>query len=196
MSATLTFVIGCAAGGAAAAGATAAALRARSSRPEPDPTLPETPRARHVSPHFLNNALAAVSSFVEVDPPRASAMLADLGEYLRYALDENRRRVSLSDELEFVRVYVRIERARFGERVDVRITTDERSGSAPVDAGVVQAAVQRAVEREHRLGGGDVRIRVAAMGDADGVEVRIDTVAPHGRDEVLRLGHEAPVSAA
>lgn len=192
MDATLTFVIGCA-GGATVGSAVAwrvGTLRARASArtaKRPAAGTPTLPEVRRVSPHFLNNALAAVSSFVEVDPGRASAMLADLGEYLRYALDDDRRRVSLADELAFVRTYVRIEQARFGDRVDVRITTDAASAQIPVRAGAVQAAVQRALEREHRVGG-EVRIRVAATGAPDGVEVRVATAAPSDDDEVVVIG--------
>lgn len=142
---------------------------------------------RRISSHFLNNALAAVASYVTVDPARAETMLADLGTFLRYALDERQAEVTLADELAFVRIYSRIERARFGDGVEVRLTAAPAVREALVPAGVIQEAVQDAFERERRITEEPIRIAVRATERDGALEVQVETHGPRSASTVLRF---------
>src|SRR5206468_382743 len=73
-----------------------------------------------INPHFLFNTLNSIASLIAVDPGRAEAMTEELAEIFRYALSASEKdRARLSEELDFVRSYLGIERARMGERLRV-----------------------------------------------------------------------------
>ena len=80
-----------------------------------------------IRPHFIHNALNTVVSISRRDAGQARRLLVEFSNYLRYCFDyENLEElVPLERELEFVRSYVSIERARFGERLKMEYDVDE-----------------------------------------------------------------------
>lgn len=76
-----------------------------------------------LEPHFMFNTLSAIGAMVRLDDkPLALDGLARLGDLLHYALSNSERdRVSLRQELQFVRDYLDLQQLRFGARLHVRI---------------------------------------------------------------------------
>lgn len=72
-----------------------------------------------INPHFLFNALNAVVSFIRIDPNYARNLILDLSTYLRYNLEIGDTPVDIYKELEQVKAYVAIEKARFGDKLNV-----------------------------------------------------------------------------
>jgi two-component system, LytTR family, sensor kinase len=76
-----------------------------------------------INPHFLFNSLNSISSLTVTDPERARTMVVKLSEFMRYALArKDEQPVSLQSELENLRLYLDIEKVRFGEKL---ITEEE-----------------------------------------------------------------------
>lgn len=68
-------------------------------------------------PHFLFNALNAISTLVHRDPDKADDMIGNLGFLLRRVIDQEKDDVvPLNEELELLNAYVAIEQIRFGDR--------------------------------------------------------------------------------
>lgn len=82
-----------------------------------------------IKPHFLYNALNTIISLSLDEPQTAHDLLLYLGRYLRGSFDfKNKDRlVPLRKELELTEAYLNIERARFGDRLQVRYEIDEIS---------------------------------------------------------------------
>ncbi|MFX0550092.1 LytS/YhcK type 5TM receptor domain-containing protein [Hathewaya histolytica] len=78
-----------------------------------------------INPHFLFNALNTITSFVRINPNRARELIIDLSTYLRYNLDIGENPVDIYRELEQVRAYIDIEKARFGEKLNIIYDVDE-----------------------------------------------------------------------
>ena len=74
-----------------------------------------------ISPHFIYNALAAIAGYIHSNPEEARELLTEFAEFTRYAFRGQRPYVTLADELYYVEKYLRLERARFGERLQVRL---------------------------------------------------------------------------
>jgi len=75
-----------------------------------------------INPHFLFNSLNSISSLTITDPEKARDMVVKLSEFMRYALSrKDEQPVSLQNELENMRLYLDIEKVRFGEK----LTTEE-----------------------------------------------------------------------
>ena len=75
-----------------------------------------------INPHFLFNSLNSISSLTITDPEKARDMVVKLSEFMRYALSrKDEQPVSLQNELENLRLYLDIEKVRFGNK----LTTEE-----------------------------------------------------------------------
>ena len=74
-----------------------------------------------ISPHFIYNALSAIASFVRTDPEHARGLILDFAEFTRYSFRAHGEFTTLAEELHSIDRYLTIERARFGERLEVRL---------------------------------------------------------------------------
>jgi two-component system LytT family sensor kinase len=113
-----------------------------------------------ISPHFVYNALAAVAGYIHSRPDEARELLTDFAEFTRYAFRRERPYVTLADELHYVEKYLNLERARFGDRLRVRLEVAPEILPAVVPVLSLQPLVENAVR--HGLEGavGDVTIEI------------------------------------
>jgi two-component system LytT family sensor kinase len=118
-----------------------------------------------VSVHFVNNVLAAAASYIEEDPETARDVLAELGAFLSHRLRASRV-VAPTEELEHVRVYLRLEQARFPGRIEVELPAAGDLPTARIAPGDVQAPLSLALERWLAQQPGRVRLALRARGDA------------------------------
>jgi two-component system, LytTR family, sensor histidine kinase AlgZ len=123
-------------------------------------------------PHFLFNTLNTATSLVRVDPPAAEAILEDLSDLFRAALDEART-ATLGGELAIARQYLAIEQRRFGERMTVHWEIDAAADVAPVPSLVLQPLLENAVFHgvETLRTGAWIRVRTRATRDRASIEI-------------------------
>jgi two-component system LytT family sensor kinase len=125
-----------------------------------------------ISPHFIYNALAAIAGYIHSKPEEARELLTDFAEFTRYAFRGQSPYVTLADELRYVEKYLRLERARFGERLDVHLEVDPEVLQAVVPVLSIQPLVENAVRHGvERRGHGRIEIIGRDIG-AD-VELRV-----------------------
>jgi two-component system LytT family sensor kinase len=74
-----------------------------------------------ISPHFIYNALTAIASFVRTDPERARELILEFAEFTRYSFRAHGEFTTLAEELRSIDRYLTIERARFGDRLQVQL---------------------------------------------------------------------------
>jgi len=100
-----------------------------------------------LQPHFLFNALNAVSTLVaDGRPAEANRMLARLSDFLRATLErKDASEVLLVDEVAFTRQYLEIEEIRFGDRLRVEVDVDPAARGALVPPMILQPLVENAV---------------------------------------------------
>lgn len=99
-----------------------------------------------INPHFLFNALHTTASFVRFDPSRAREIIIDLSTYLRYNLENTERVVPLKKELEQVRAYVNIEKARFNNRFNIKYKIDENISDIKIPSLTIQPLVENSIK--------------------------------------------------
>ncbi len=127
-----------------------------------------------INPHFLFNALNAIAGLIHEHPGLAEETVEQLAEVFRYTLRKSEREwARLDEEMEFVAAYLRVEQARFGERLRVEIDIDPAAGAAQVPAMSIQPLVENAIKHgvsavERR---GVVRIRAGMESGRLRVEV-------------------------
>jgi two-component system, LytTR family, sensor kinase len=98
-----------------------------------------------ISPHFVYNALAAVASHIHSRPDEARELLTDFADFTRYAFRRERPYVTLAEELQYVEKYLNLERARFGERLRVRLEVAPEILPAVMPVLSLQPLVENAV---------------------------------------------------
>ncbi|MFC3395735.1 sensor histidine kinase [Brenneria rubrifaciens] len=79
-----------------------------------------------INPHFLFNALNAISSSIRINPDTARQLVINLSRYLRYNLELNDdAMIDIKKELYQIRDYIAIEQARFGSKLTVIYDIDD-----------------------------------------------------------------------
>ena len=113
-----------------------------------------------VNPHFLFNALTTIGYLIQTSPERALTTLMRLSGLLRAVLKSGEEFVTLGEELDLIEAYLDIERARFEDRLKVRIDVPEELRRLHIPALVVQPLVENAIKHgiSECLAGGEVHI--------------------------------------
>lgn len=105
----------------------------------------DTLRAQ-LHPHFLFNALNAISANVEERPRQARQMLEQLGDLLRLSLAHSEaQEITLAQELSFVDRYLKLQAVRFEDRLRVSLRPDPQVLDALVPPFILQPLVENAV---------------------------------------------------
>lgn len=120
---------------------------------------------RQIEPHFLFNALNAIAGLVREERNDAAVtMVVELSDFLRRVVnDSERQQVLLSEELEFTRKYLDIQKARFADRLEFSVDVPEELLSAQVPSLILQPMVENGVKHgiAKRVQGGAIRISAA-----------------------------------
>lgn len=125
-----------------------------------------------LDPHFLINALNGVAEETHDNPERAVSMIRDLTTYLRHVLAGLRTPiVSVRSEIEGLSAYLRLQQARFGERVNVSLSVDPAAAENPVTNLLFQPLVENAFEHGDRSVRLDVSIQIQLDGEALRIEI-------------------------
>jgi signal transduction histidine kinase len=131
-----------------------------------------------INPHFLFNALNAIAGLLHRDPATADRTIEKLADVFRYTLRGSETEwATLADELEFVRAYLDVEEARFGERLHAAIDVAPAARGARVPTMIVHTLVENAVKHGAAAVRGRAVIDIRAV-TADG-RLRI-TVSDNG----------------
>ncbi|WOI54814.1 sensor histidine kinase [Parvularcula sp. LCG005] len=120
-----------------------------------------------LEPHFLFNALNAISAETSRDPQATRDMIGNLAELLRHSLaHKDTNEISLKAELRLLDHYLSIQRLRFGDRIRFDINVDSAALNAVVPAMTLQPIVENALRHgvENRLSGGVVEIAAEKKG--------------------------------
>ena len=133
-----------------------------------------------LSPHTLFNLLHTIRGHIEWDPKGAQSMVVQLADLLRRLLNAGERDFSkLSDELQFVVLYLQLQQRRFADRLSVILPTPGEIPAVWVPSLILQPLVENAVV--HGLAGhqGPVSVRIGMSLEQDVVTLTvINTIAP------------------
>ena len=137
-----------------------------------------------LSPHFLFNALNSAVALIGSDRIAAERMVAELSDFLRLVLSGSMEtEVHLERELELLERYVRIQRVRFQDKLNVQFDISDEARRALVPSLLLQPLVENAIR--HGIGPratpGHVSISARRIGDSLEIEVLDDGVGPSAR---------------
>jgi len=113
-----------------------------------------------ISPHFFFNTLTTIQALIMSKPEKAAALIKDLANFFRKTLKLGSEIVSLREELDSVNTYLRIEKARFQNQMNVSINIPEELLNHPFPVFTLQPLVENAIRHgiSIKKGGGTVQI--------------------------------------
>jgi two-component system, LytTR family, sensor kinase len=142
-----------------------------------------------LQPHFLFNAMNTISSLVYENPRAADEMIARLSDLLRMTMrDSGAQEVTLEQELKLLDLYLDIMRARFEERLTVRIECGAELGGALVPQLVLQPLVENCIRHAADPETGVVQITVCARRESETLLLEVSDNGPGVGEQLARAG--------
>lgn len=148
-----------------------------------------------LNPHFLFNTLNTIAQLVYDNPRGAEEMITSLSELLRAVLAaQNRREVTLDEEIELLESYFAIQKVRFADRLNIEYDVEPSAANVAVPTLLLQPLAENAIKhgitpdrapgtvhvRARSLDHGRLRIEIADTGGQSGS-------APGGADRPLEF---------
>ena len=139
-----------------------------------------------INPHFLFNALNTIISFIRIDPETARELIVNLSTYLRYNIEEVSTVVDINLELEQVRAYVEIEKARFGDKLKIHYQVDDDI-NIKIPSLVIQPLVENSIKHGILKGNGSGNVWITVKKHIDDkVQISVEDDGLGIPEEVVR----------
>lgn len=127
-----------------------------------------------INPHFLYNALSALSSMIRSNRKLESINYLDqLAQYFRYTLEERKEEhhlVSLEKELEFLKTYNFLMKERFGEHLQFRVEIEPSILNSKIPPMTLQLLLENATK--HNVISKNQPLEVLIEGKESGIKVK------------------------
>ena len=100
-----------------------------------------------LNPHFLYNVFNTINASVPKEMESTREMIAELSDLFRYQLKASREDlVTLEEELEFVNNYLKLEKRRFEDRLEITVNVPEELYDRKIPPMLLQPLVENAVK--------------------------------------------------
>jgi two-component system LytT family sensor kinase len=140
-----------------------------------------------VNPHFLFNSLNTIMAILRKDAGRGRELVGHLSAYFRKNLQRHGELSTLEEELEHIRAYVEIEKARFeGLRVEIDVPAAFRAVKVPTFT--LQPLLENAIRHGVSRMPGPGTVRILAFAEAG--TLRIDVEDDAGAYDESRRSRE------
>jgi LytS/YehU family sensor histidine kinase len=126
-----------------------------------------------INPHFFFNTLGTIQALIDASPRKASGLIKDLADFYRRTLRKSKESVALQEELESVRNYVRIEKVRFGDKINVVESIPGELMQQPIPVFSLQLLVENAIRHGLGLKKGQGTIQIIVWHDEKLLYVKV-----------------------
>lgn len=125
-----------------------------------------------INPHFLFNSLNSLSSLISEDPKQAEQFADEMAVVYRYVLQvQDTTLTTLQKELDFIKAYHRLLHTRYGKRMKLEITADEKAMQLKLPPLTLQLLVENAVKHNAFTVDEPLHIKITAMAEEQLVSV-------------------------
>ncbi len=116
-----------------------------------------------INPHFLYNVFNTINATIPPEQEKTRRLIAELADLFRYQLRASQSDlVPLGDELDFIKKYLHLEKARFEDRLEVCIEVEEDLLEHQVPPMILQPLIENALKHglASLIEGGKVTLRI------------------------------------
>lgn len=130
---------------------------------------------QQLQPHFLFNSLNSINALIGSRPVEARKMVQQLSDFLRGTIrKEETQWVTFSEELQYLQLYLDIEKVRFGNRLATVIDMDESTEELKIPTLLLQPIVENAIKFGLYDTTGETIIRLYAKREGDDLVIRVE----------------------
>ncbi|MDQ9090131.1 histidine kinase [Pseudoalteromonas haloplanktis] len=141
-----------------------------------------------LNPHFMFNSLNTISAYIHTNPDLADEVLHELADILRYSLDTAEQTlIPLEQELAIIEKYLNIEKARFGEKLQVNYTLPEQLKSIHIPPLIIQPIIENAIKHNAQQNSLTVNIELTVIDNL--VRVKVSDNGIGFNEHVLKHGY-------
>ncbi|WP_316806643.1 sensor histidine kinase [Pedobacter agri] len=135
----------------------------------------ELNKLRHqLQPHFLFNSLNSVFALTMVNPKEAGVMITKLASFLRGTLKrDDELWVSVEEEMEYIQLYLDIEKVRFSHRLNIEVNVAEETLNLSLPGTLLQPIVENAIKFGLYNTSAGITIKVDVTVDRNILELRV-----------------------
>ncbi|WP_423130334.1 sensor histidine kinase [Gaoshiqia sp. Z1-71] len=128
-----------------------------------------------INPHFIFNSLNSISSLTISNPEKAQEMVINLSAFMRYSLLHGREEtVSLKEELEHIKLYLSIEKIRFGKKLIPVFDIGEDCMQAKIPNMILQPLLENAIKYGVYEATNPVSIRITCRSESGYFQIIIE----------------------
>jgi LytS/YehU family sensor histidine kinase len=129
---------------------------------------------QQLQPHFLFNSLNSINALIGSRPQEARKMVQQLSDFLRGTIKKDETQwVTLKEELQYLQLYLDIEKVRFGNRLATDIAIDEITHSLKLPALLLQPIVENAIKFGLYDTIGETVIEISAVKEENHLVIRV-----------------------
>lgn len=129
---------------------------------------------RQLQPHFLFNSLNSISALIGTQPEKARHMIQQLSDFLRGSLKKDEQQWStLEEELQYLGLYLDIEKVRFGHRLQTEIRCDQDIMTLKLPSMLLQPVMENAIKFGLYDTTGEVLISLGAVMEEGYLKIRV-----------------------
>lgn len=141
-----------------------------------------------INPHFIFNSLNSINSLILSDHLKAQDMIIKLSEFLRYALKYNQQeKIRLQEELYNTRLYLEIEKIRFGEKLQVENLIPKEYGKCLLPNMILQPLIENAIK--HGVYESTETVTIILIGQVSGELLNITIINNFDPEQPGRKGN-------
>ncbi len=141
-----------------------------------------------LNPHFMFNSLNTISAYIHSNPDLADEVLHELADILRYSLDTGEQNsVSLQQEIAIIDKYLNIEKARFGDRLNVNLDIPSSLLNTQVPPLILQPIIENAIK--HNAKQTELTITINVKKSENTLVISISDNGSGFSDEVIKKGY-------
>ena len=130
---------------------------------------------QQLQPHFLFNSLNSISALAGTKPEEARRMIQQLSDFLRGTLKkDDQQLVTLSEEIEHLKLYLEIEKVRFGHRLKTHIEHENEALVCRLPSLLLQPIVENAIKFGLYDTTGEIVIRMIAHAEDNYLVIRVE----------------------
>ena len=136
---------------------------------------------QQLQPHFLFNSLNSINALIGAEPALARKMIQQLSDFLRGTLKKDEQQfVELREEWEHLKLYLEIEKVRFGDRLNIELSLPDEVATYKLPTLILQPLVENAIK--FGLYGTTSDITITIKAEIQGAMLMVEIINPYEED--------------
>lgn len=124
------------------------------------------------NPHFLYNSLETTRYLITFNPNKAQDMILNITNLLRYSIDGSENMVTFRKDLEYLKLYLNINKVRLDEKFNYSIDVTEEVLSVIMPKLMIQPLIENSIKHGYRHND-NLTLKIIGFSDNDYIYIKV-----------------------